>query len=210
MSIDRMKLFEFYLVAREKVVSMGYADEIDWQDSRDFSKLTESEFLREGAWVILSSGMREAIIRQRFPMISKAFLDWKSADLISRNRGICETNGVKVYNNRRKISAIGSLCERVCNLGFDRILESISRSGVQFLQQFDFIGSVTRYHLAKNIGLDVVKPDRHLERLANAAKFSSPTELCQRITDITGDKLSVVDLVLWRYCTINNQYAIIP
>jgi hypothetical protein len=85
------------------------------------------------------------------------------------------------------------------------IREKIRNEGIDFLQTLDFVGPITKYHLAKNIGLDVVKPDRHLMRLAKAAKFPSPTDLCQSIADVTGDKISVIDLVLWRYSTLGVQ-----
>ncbi len=79
--------------------------------------------------------------------------------------------------------------------------------GVDFLKTLDFIGPITCYHLAKNIGLDVVKPDRHLVRITEATKFANPHDLCSLIAEMTGDKITVVDLVLWRYATLNDQYV---
>jgi hypothetical protein len=114
---------------------------------------------------------------------------------------------MRVFNHAPKIRAIGSLCERVANEGFHKIRKKIKSGGVEFLRTFAFIGPVTSYHLAKNIGLDVVKPDRHLVRLSQAAGFSSPKELCQVISDTTGDSLAVVDIVLWRYATVTSNYV---
>ena len=64
---------ERYLEAKETIIDLGFAEEIDWQENLDFSKIWESDFLREMAWVILSSGLREAVIRNKFPEISRAF-----------------------------------------------------------------------------------------------------------------------------------------
>lgn len=75
-----------------------------------------------------------------------------------------------------------------------------------FLQTFDFIGPVTSFHLAKNLGLEVVKLDCHLVRMASVARCSCPEELCRITAEITGDKLSVVDLVLWRYATLDPSW----
>ena len=75
-----------------------------------------------------------------------------------------------------------------------------------FLKTFDFIGPVTCYHLGKNIGLEVVKPDRHLVSIAQAAGFPTPRDLCEVISKITGDKITVVDLILWRYATLHTNY----
>jgi hypothetical protein len=62
---------------------------------------------------------------------------------------------------------------------------------------------VTTYHLAKNLGVDVVKCDRHLMRLAPILGFHSPEEMCAAIGHQVGEPVSVVDIVLWRYCTLH-------
>jgi hypothetical protein len=200
------KLTERYLTARETLLSLGFADEADWQESRSLPNLSEREFLRQAAWTILASGFREATVRNLFPRISRAFLNWTNAQRIARNRKVCERNATKVFNYPGKIQAIGSLCERVAYEGFSKIRTNIQLYGIEFLQSFAFIGPITSYHLGKNIGLDLVKPDRHLTRLARATGFPSPTHLCLAIAELTGDKLAVVDIVLWRYATVRPDF----
>ena len=191
---------------REHVTQAGFAGEIDWQDSRSLSQLTESEFLAQGAWVILSSGMRESVIRRCYEGVSRAFLHWASAGAIAERRVECEEKALQVFNHLAKVRAIGSMCKRVCDISFPTVLQKIQTEDVSFLRTFDFVGPVTSFHLAKNLGLDVVKPDRHLIRMASAARCSCPEELCKTIAEITGDKLAVVDLILWRYATIASDY----
>lgn len=203
---QRTQLADTYLRMKERVVQAGFAGEIDWQDARSLTQLTERELLAEGAWVILCSGMREVVVRQRYGAISQAFLDWTSADAIVARRGLCEQQALQVFKHRAKITAIGSLCEKVSKCGFRQTLQSIVHNGVAFLQDFDFIGPVTSLHLGKNIGLDVVKPDRHLIRMAAAAGCSCPEELCHCIAEVIGDRVSVIDLVLWRYATLDPHY----
>ena len=79
--------------------------------------------------------------------------------------------------------------------------------GVEFIQTLPFMGPATSYHLAKNIGLDVVKPDRHLLRMAAAVGYDSPSLLCEDIAASVGDRVSVVDVVLWRFATLNSNYT---
>ena len=209
MSDTSKELIASYLTAREYVINKGFAAEIDWQDSRSLSELSESEFLEEAAWVVLSAGMRESVIRKCFPKITESFLNWVSADVIAKRRSSCEVSALKIFNNPRKISAIGSICERVALIGFDKFRKKIQTEGLDYLQVLDFIGPVTKYHLAKNVGLDVVKPDRHLLRLAKITNFRYPKDLCQAISEITGDKLSVIDLILWRYATLDPHYSVL-
>jgi len=200
-------LGECYLTAREALLRLGFAGELDWQESRRLSDLSESEFLRQAAWVILTCGFRESIVREIFPEISHAFLDWTRARSIARRRPYCELQAAKVFNHPGKIRAIGALCERVAREGFQNVRKKIESTGLEFLQTFNFIGPVTSYHLAKNIGLDVVKPDRHLLRISRAAGFSSPAELCRTISDMIGDSVAVIDIVLWRYATLTPNYT---
>jgi hypothetical protein len=202
----RSYLADVYLSMRDWIIEAGFAWEIDWQESQSLPNLTENRFLAESAWVILSSGMRETVVRQRYHEVSKAFINWISADVIAAQRLSCEEQALKVFNHPGKIKAIGSLCERVSRCGFPQIVQRIDLEGVTFLQTFDFIGPITRFHLAKNIGLDVVKPDRHLARMAAATNYSCPEDLCKAIAYITGDNLSTIDLVLWRYATLNPDY----
>jgi hypothetical protein len=62
-----------------------------------------------------------------------------------------------------------------------------------------YIGPVTWRHLAKNVGVAVAKPDRHLVRLSIALGRSSVDELCHEIAELVADPVSVVDVVLWRW-----------
>ncbi|WCT74545.1 hypothetical protein PQ455_04755 [Sphingomonas naphthae] len=68
-----------------------------------------------------------------------------------------------------------------------------------FCAELPFIGEITRYHLAKDLGLDVAKPDIHLARLARAEGVTAQ-ELCLRHAHEAGCRVSTVDTILWRAC----------
>ena len=74
--LDPALLASVYLNAKERVIQAGFADEIDWQEEVSLEDVDEHTFLRECAWVVLSAGFREGILRRRFQDISKAFLEW--------------------------------------------------------------------------------------------------------------------------------------
>lgn len=195
-----------YFEIKELIYGLGYRKESEWQGYIEFNKLNEKEFLTESAWVILSTGMKETIIRKYFPKISDIFFNWESSELIYKNRTICKKNALKIFNHKQKISAIINISFKVQKEGFQNIKTKISEGGVDYLKSFYFIGPITCYHLAKNIGMDVVKPDRHLVRIAKASKFKDPFIMCSEISKMSGDKLSVVDIILWRYASINKNY----
>jgi hypothetical protein len=195
-----------YRFAKTIVLDEGFQDEILWQSRLCLDDLTESTFLREIAWVILTCGMKESIIRNRFGAISNCFFDWSDAKIIIKNREKCTTDALKIFNNSAKISAILNSALVIEKIGFDKLKQKIKVNPIETLRQFEFIGPVTVYHLAKNIGLPVAKPDRHLLRIAQMEKYQDVQTFCTDLSNISGDSISVVDIVLWRFATIEHDY----
>lgn len=202
--LDPRQLALLYLTAKERVIDAGFADEIDWQEEVSLDDLDEPTFLRESAWVILSAGFREAVLRRRFGEISRAFLHWGSANLIIAQREICRTNALAAFGNQRKIDAVLAIVERVAGTGIDAIRRQIVSRSTEFLEELPFIGPVTACHLAKNLGMPMVKSDRHLSRLATKTGYESAGRMCRAISELVGDSLSVIDIVLWRSATIRD------
>lgn len=200
------RLIAAYMTAKESVIEAGFAAEIDWQSQLDFDDVTEQDFLRESTWVILSAGMRETVVRAKFPAISRAFLGWLSARTIVRRSEHCRQSSLSVFAHEGKTEAILFLVTVVYRTGFETVRSRIKDEGVDYLQSFPYLGPATAFHLAKNLGLNVVKPDRHLVRISERTGYSSPDAMCRDIAEIVGDKEAVIDVVLWRYATLNRSY----
>ena len=200
------KLANVYMGAKSAVIDAGYAPEIDWQECIEFSNVTESDFLRESGWVIMSCGMRETVIRQKFPHISAAFFDWETAEKIVRNKKKCTTQALKHFGHSGKIKAIVHVATHVFENGFESVRQGIEMTGVEYLTQLPYMGPATSNHFAKNIGLPVAKPDRHLTRIAKVAGYSSAQLMCADIAEITGERIPVIDLVFWRFATLDKNY----
>jgi len=203
---NRTKIVNLYLEAKKTIIKGGFAEEIDWQNDIQFSQIDESYFLKEAAWVVLSSGMKESVIRKKFPAISAAFYYWRSPNRIVKNRKKCMMRALMVFCHEPKINAIINIAEKISTDGFDSLKICIRNEGIKFIQTMPYMGPATSYHLAKNIGLDVVKPDRHLLRIATVTGYANPQHLCEEISLSVGDRISVVDLVIWRYATLNPNY----
>lgn len=201
------KLVHKYFDAKDFVIQEGYGWEIDWQSERSFERLTEQEFLKETAWVILSSGFRESIVSRLFPQISESYLNWEDSILISESIDDCHHKALEVFHNTKKIDAISSSILRVATEGFQNIKRKIQKFGIAYLQGFPFIGPVTGIHLLKNIGLQVAKPDRHLNKIAKTTGFESAQELCEWIKDKVGDEIAEIDVILWRFATLKPDYV---
>jgi hypothetical protein len=189
---DCSALGHAYLDAKQFVINSGFSAEIDWQASLTIENVTEGSFLREYAWVVLNAGFRETIMRRLFPRIEECFLNWVSAKRIYEHRWSCRARALTVFGNVRKISAVLETCEILKLHGFRWLQRHLLAGKLEVLKRFPFMGPATSHHLAKNLGLETVKPDRLL----------SPQHLCETIREVIGDSLSEIDIVLWRFATL--------
>jgi hypothetical protein len=197
-------LLNTYIQARTFILSRGFGDEVGWQATRAVGDFTESDLLRESAWVILCSGFRASAVRRIFNYISLCFCDWDSAACIVGHAATCRSTALARFNNPRKIDAIIAVAHEVHSTGFGRMREQMLLDPLNTLRRFPFIGPVTSIHLAKNLGWPLAKPDRHMLRLTRRLGFTDPQTLCESLAQLTGDPVSVVDIILWRY-TVETQ-----
>lgn len=201
--LEKGGVVEFYRRAEEIVISSGYQNEIEWQRHQTLDKISEAEFLKEGAWVILCSGFKESYIRRIFDQFSLCFLDWYSADEIAKRAEECRAAGLRVFGNKRKVDATVEMSRMVSAIGFEEVLNRIRMDPIAELEKFPMIGKITAWHLAKNIGCSVAKPDRHLVRLTEKFGFRDTHVLCSHIAEQVGECVSVIDIVLWRHATLD-------
>ena len=197
--MPNFQLLEFYRSAKSWVERSSYADELRWQASLNQPNFSESDFLREYAWVVLNSGFRESVVRKYFDFISLCYCDWQSAEEIHALGDICSNAASTAFGNMRKLRAITYTAGFVHRTGFDELKTDLIEDFFGLASTLPFIGSATSRHLAKNLGIDAAKPDRHLVRLAEQFGYCTVNEMCSTISDATGDSLSVADIVLWRF-----------
>jgi len=164
---------------REMVIAAGFGDEIVWQESLKPCDNAD-EFFNQYMWVVLSSGMKNQVARI---IESRIYAAWAAGKPTS-----------SAFNHQGKVKAI-DIVRLNKDLYFNRWKNTQDK--ILCLNKMPWIGSITAWHLAKNLGDDVVKPDRHLVRLSQAEK-TTPQELCQHLADQTGYRIATVDLILWR------------
>jgi hypothetical protein len=54
--------------------------------------------------------------------------------------------------------------------------------------------------------MQIAKPDRHLKRIAGLFDYSDVNVMCRQIADRVGDEISEIDIVFWRYATLERNY----
>lgn len=204
MNVDALLIY--YFKAKHHVFESGYFEEVYFQETRSLEVITKSDFYREYAWVVLSSGMSERVIARIFPKLSLIFNNWKNPLLIFKNERKIYKRAITLFNNEGKIRAILGMAKYLVNKSIFVITNLIQVQGVAFLMKFKYLGPATALHLAKNLGVNIAKPDRHLVRISNHFGYKCTNVFCEKISDHTGDKKSVVDIVLWRYATLKKNY----
>lgn len=155
--------------------------------------------MREAAWVVLCSGFSESAVRRVFAQLSLCFFDWESAQEVSRYREHCRVAALSRFRNARKIDAILCAASFLCEFGFAEFKSWVLAEPFKALRSLPYIGPVTVFHLAKNLGIPVAKPDRHLMRIATQMGYSDVQSLCGDVASFTGEPIQVVDIVFWRY-----------
>ena len=207
---SKERLWRTYSLAVDLVRKEGFEWERAWQRRADPLAFDESDLLREGAWVILSSGFKEEIVRRLFGHVSLCFCDWESAYEITTRRTECISSALDIFGNERKILAIAEMAEEINRVGFARVRSEIVASPYDRLRQFYMIGEITAYHLAKNLGFPFAKDDRHLKRLCHALGIKDAETLCSEISEFFGDSPQVVDVTLWRAMVIDREQILMP
>lgn len=164
---------------KRRVVEAGYGKEIIWQE-RCYPPFTADEFFGEYLWVVISSGMKNQIARLIETRIYEA---WE--------KGLPTSSA---FGHKGKVKAIDQVRDNKASY-FERWLSATDK--LTYLESLPFIGSTTKYHLAKNLGEDVVKPDRHLVRIATQYG-KTPDQLCGDLAIQLECKKAVVDIIIWR------------
>jgi hypothetical protein len=170
-----------YTGLRSQLVGLGYGDEIAWAQTVQPVQDPHA-FWCEFAWVVLNSGMKNSVAK----------------GIWAKVRPVVESGGSarEVFGHKGKAAAIDFVYRERSRL-FDEYLAAEDKLG--FIVSLPWIGDITKFHLAKNYGLNTSKPDRHLVRIAGA---EGVTRLCERLASESGDRVGTVDLVLWRAAAI--------
>ena len=180
--IDQPNITDYFYRAHAYDCEHGYEAEIDYiANILPLSKQTSERFLYEYIYVVLNTGMREQVARKIY------------------NRFIDTGQELSVIGHLGKRDAIATALDN-----YEEWFTALQKSEdpVEYLETLPWIGPTTKHHLARNIGIDTVKPDRHLVRLAEQFGFSSPMAMCQEIQKHEPEKLGVIDVILWRYCNL--------
>jgi hypothetical protein len=156
-------------------------DDIEWAQTLG-PPADADEFALEIIFVVCNSGMQNKVARGIYDRVCEAI-----------------KIGLPVIGCFRHVGKVAAI-ELIWRDRERLFLEyCASTERLAYLESLPWIGPVTKYHAAKNFGLDVAKPDVHLQRLADR-EGCTVQALCERLAKETGLRVAAVDTVLWRAC----------
>lgn len=155
------------------------ADDIQWAEALR-CPVSADDWAQEVIFVICNSGMRFLVARRIYTRCIEALAAGTEVSAAFGHKGKA-TAIAAVWRDRRALFAAYIAAE-------DKLTS---------LASLPWIGHTTKYHLAKNFGLDVAKPDVHLKRLADHYGLTAQA-LCEDLARRTGLRVATIDTLLWR------------
>lgn len=213
--VVRRRVVALYEQARA-CVTPGFRDQLDWARALDPAKVTEREFLAEVLFVALNSGMRGAVVRGLWPLVTACFDEFADTAAVAARGDAMVTAACAHFNSPGKLRSVVGAAKRVVAAGgWTAFRETLLATPGAAIDGIPYIGKVTRWHLLRNLGANVAKPDRHLVRFAQAHGWGTNVQaMCEAIAAATGERVGVVDLVLWRHaeqgCTCTDRVGSEP
>jgi len=178
-----MNLIEFYNHAKKVCISEGFGEEIQLVEERKFDQINSTYFFREYAWVVISSGISNKAAISVFTKLMEA-----------RNIGVVKHPGKNKALKKADCDYLEWFFHlQKCKTDEDKI---------KFIQTLPYMGPATSFHLARNLGIDCAKPDRHLVKIANHFGHDDVQTMCSDISKETDDRIGTIDIVLWRISVI--------
>ncbi len=148
--------------------------------------MSPERLIAEYAFVVVNSGMKATVARGIYDRLWPAVLAGDSASTEFGHKGKCAAID-RGWREREAWYA-----------------EAAALTGeplVEWCGARPWVGPITKWHLAKNLGADAAKPDRWLVRLAESHE-ETVDGLCGRLAQDLGWRIGTVDVVLWRACAV--------
>lgn len=170
---------------------------------------TPEEFAKEVFYVICVAGFKQTTAKK----MCKKIIDY-----IDNNQNPNFDDLIKIYGNINKINAIIKVWNNRMELHEKFYKLSTPEEKLDFLSKLPHIGNITKYHIARNLGINFVKYDiwiqrlgvalygnlEYVEKVSNSKLNPEIKEMCDKMfSDLEmqiNEKTGYIDVVLWKAC----------
>lgn len=189
-----------------RMVSDFYLDVLKHYRALKPEDVTPELFLREYVWCVFASGFSSTVLAQKFEELHACYADAFLIDgeLLVKDFEWRWERVRHIIANRKKHECVYLTVRLLTRFYFEHIgsdwwaeFKRTYLATADTIEGLPYIGPITKYHLARNLGIDAVKPDRHLTRLAAHFSFDSPLSMCSYLAGMHNERIGVIDLVLF-------------
>ncbi|HSQ97534.1 MAG TPA: hypothetical protein VLL98_02325 [Rickettsiales bacterium] len=170
---------------------------------------TPDEFAREVFYVICVAGFKQTTAKK---------MCQKVIDYVDVNQNPKFDELIKIYGNVNKVNAIIKVWNERTKLHKEFYNLSTPDEKLEFLSKLPHIGNITKYHIARNLGINFVKYDiwiqrlgvalygnlEYAEKVSNSKLNPKIKEMCDKMfSDLEmqiNEKTGYIDVVLWKAC----------
>lgn len=191
--------------------------------------VTQQSLFSEVCWIVYASGFRYSVVKKYWPALQRAFYDFdvrrfvgeddstsKAASRICKVSGFrnvskatwCVENAIRISELDRELRRLGGI-RGFFELMSTKSAEELVQLAPQTISDLGLkgIGKTTIFHLLKNVGIDIFKPDIHVRRLLVRMKLTrkedaTPEDICRAmhfLSSVSGYRISQLDTFLFAY-----------
>lgn len=203
---DKKWFFELEKTLRERGLD---SDSKSFDEIRDMlatpKRLSPDCFAFECAYVILAGGFSQKTAKKIHSVICEKLLSGANVDDL-----------FNVFHNKNKINAIYKIWQNRKELCVEYYNQKTLDDKLNFIQKLPHIGKITANHLARNLGVNIVKYDIWIQRLG--VVYAGKPEFFMRVDNgklnteikkycddmfshmvcVTGLPRGYIDVVLWK------------
>jgi hypothetical protein len=214
MFLSREAFFNF----ESKMKDAGFGNELNVLKKvlQQKKQVSADEFAKHAVYVVLAGGFKQKTAKTKREEIIGFLQELPPAT--DKNKIIREL--LKIFGNKNKINAIADIWQNRAEYrnGYYALEKEPLEAKLDYLLTIPHIGPITRNHLARNLGEDLVKYDIWIQRLG--VKWSGRKDLRKKINNSkldeavkkacdamfaylkqeTGFPSGYIDVVLWWAC----------
>jgi hypothetical protein len=210
-----------YVRRAVEFTSVSYPEQLEKYRKIRYIDLKPIGFFHEYVWCVYVSGFNATVISRKWDDLTRVFCgDGGSLLFDAPNASWDEMR--PIFANTRKFSAVVSTASLL--IGYldgstggttvdhdGKAIDAVIAGWEEFKQDYlcelskirklPMMGPVTSCHLARNMGLDYVKPDLHLQRLATKWGYISVPIMVEDLAHSLDERIGVIDFCLWNYAS---------
>lgn len=167
------------------------------------------DFAKEVFYVICVAGFKQETAKKMCGMV---------VSYINEYQNPVFDDMIKIYGNVNKVKAIIDVWNNRQKYADDFYKLSTPEEKLEYLGKLPHIGNITKYHIARNLGVNFVKYDIWIQRLgvalygdeewiekvSNSKLNPEIKEMCDKmfldLEEQINEKTGYIDVVLWKAC----------